>query len=493
MALDINTATLTGFSVNGVSMASVTIDGVVVFEAGLFGTTSMSVVTSVAIDGTVELSKYLSASMTADFDTSATGTVNNTYYGVAHLTSDMTMTVVDSTDIAPKVSMGMDASMGVSASAFPILFEMYVASVDAPSFSNIVGGTLEVVQVTTGNWKVTSENTITHFEFANPNNGVPTEINIVKGETLTSMDNMCDSLSSLTDFTFQGVCNVTSLNYTWSSCSNLVNWVFSDTSSVTTFIGMMSNCSSLQYMPYIDTSSGTDEYAFQTMFNNCSSLLCLTNIDTTGIASSTDTWYMFYGCTSLVAPDSTDQTSITETGIDWVNSGDCPATISEPPTYLLTEDIVVDNGDYFVNNSSTSDILYDGVLEHALQSTQPEGTPWLPTSPQYPENGTIDLNVASGEGIRQIDTQWTPPSNTEWLFMGCYDVVVEVSYKMYAIHYNGDNTCDIYLGDDDTELTLTYSDVPYTPTLGTYKILKDPPEILDFTEIVYTMGTFIVK
>lgn len=175
-------------------------------------------------------------------------------------------------------------------------------------------------------------------------------------------------------------------------------------------------------------------------------------------------------------------------------SGGASIAGSEILTYLMTEPLNNPDLYWYLDNSESSGVVYDGRLEHSSQSQDGvEGDPWEPSTgqnSQYSQNGTIVLNDINGNGVRQINTQYIIPTINDSTIMVAYDVVVDVSYKMYAIHIKVGGTADIYLGDQDTELTLTYSDVPYIPPLTNWLIKSTPPSIVTATELVYTMESF---
>jgi len=223
-------------------------------------------------------------------------------------------------------------------SAEVILFDMIVESPHIPAFRNIVGGTFDIVETSTDVWRVTSEDTITSFNFHYE--GGPeyynqaTSVVVVKGDTLTTLHGSWGTFTGLYDMTYfewQGPCNATSADRAWAHAWHLEEIVLPDLSNVTDFSEAFYYNSALTSLPAIDTSNGT---LFTGMFNYCESLVCLTNIDTT---NQTDTTNMFQNCTSLVAPDATDQSAILA-GTDWINSSPCGDTA--PPIYNLTEVLI---------------------------------------------------------------------------------------------------------------------------------------------------------
>ena len=140
-----------------------------------------------------------------------------------------------------------------------------------------------------------------------------------------------------------------------------------------------------------------------------------------------------------------------------------PSTIGQP-IYNLTETLV-DNGGYKWLVDDTGE--YNARLEKIA-----DGTPFIPSSAEYPEDGTLELGTEN-----QADTQWIVPER-EQTIVGIYDVNMGTSYQMYAIHYKGSGVADIYLGDNNTPIALSESDKVYTLPTESWKLLETPPDII---------------
>lgn len=415
-----------------------------------------------------------------------------------------------------------------------ILFEMEVTSITEPTFDYVTGGDFVVTEISAGIWQLLSTDEITTFKFdhlnANNRDNI-TAILIKDGATLTTMLNMNYRMYSLESFVFEDEFNATNVSGFFQECISLISYANGDLSNVTDFSYMFAGTTALTHIADMNTSSGilfnnmfeasgisviptfdlsqgtsfdgmfsfsaitylpvlntTAGLTFSSMFHTASLLECIGGIDT---RNYTTTHKMFASCEALENPTLAEQTTI-YAGALYVNSNPCPIQTDAPPIYLLTEPLGGALGQYWVENSSASGDIFDGLLEHTGDS-DPEGTPWSPINNlelYYPEDGTINL-IVQGNGTRQINTQWVAPADEEWVMSGIYNVVLGASYDMYAIHYNGDNTCDIYLGSNTVPIALAYSGVSYTPPTGTWKIYNEPPSIItDMSEIIYNMDTF---
>lgn len=160
-----------------------------------------------------------------------------------------------------------------------------------------------------------------------------------------------------------------------------------------------------------------------------------------------------------------------------------------PPEFKLTEPIMFyadGNGDnyYWVENSAPGPHTGNGKL------CRDDGTSWstAEASARYTKNGQIDLS-----GGYYIDTNWVAPVNIPWTMVGAYDVITSVSYSVYVLRYLGNNTCNIYLGDQDTDFSIatpTYVGVSYTPPVTQWKIYEEPPSVILLSNVTYAMDTF---
>ncbi len=137
-----------------------------------------------------------------------------------------------------------------------------------------------------------------------------------------------------------------------------------------------------------------------------------------------------------------------------------------PPIYQMSEDLILNEGFNFIEDSSNETSNYDGKL------TESDGTtPYLPTVAEYPQDGTIDL---SEEKI--LDTRYVPKVNDGIYWLQHVDK--GISYNIYALHIKANNLVDVYVGNQDTPIVLTESDKPYTLPTESWKILETIPDIV---------------
>lgn len=162
-------------------------------------------------------------------------------------------------------------------------------------------------------------------------------------------------------------------------------------------------------------------------------------------------------------------------------------------TYLMTETLVNGGGYEYFYNSGSSGATNNGRIVHTGDGSKSEDQAWTFNSNQYPENGTVDM-TKQGDGFGSVkgQTNWIAPVDSEWTVSGIYDVTMDILYKMYVIHYNGDETADIYLGDQSTPLTATptYSNVPFTPPLTQWEFGDGAHALIYATIIEYDMSSF---
>ena len=157
------------------------------------------------------------------------------------------------------------------------------------------------------------------------------------------------------------------------------------------------------------------------------------------------------------------------------------------PIYSLSEDLIEEAGSYWIVDSANINSPYNGKLE------KPDGAggfiSWTVTdvSERY-DNVAQKIDLSDGY---RVDTGWIPIANEVWVITAVYALIVGVSYSIYSLHYKGDLTCDIYLGDQDNAFpdTPTYTAVPYTPPTESWKIEEEPPAILTVTSVIYDMTT----
>jgi len=128
--------------------------------------------------------------------------------------------------------------------------------------------------------------------------------------------------------------------------------------------------------------------------------------------------------------------------------------------YALTESLGDDGGYKFVIDSGVNGI--NGYLEDS------GGEVYLPTSLQYPEDGTVELLDG-----KVINTRQTISPTTECTIMYAYEVVVGASFKLAAAHYKGDGTADIYEASESSAWSQIGFDVPFTIE-DPFKIYETP-------------------
>lgn len=149
----------------------------------------------------------------------------------------------------------------------------------------------------------------------------------------------------------------------------------------------------------------------------------------------------------------------------------------------------------FLYNSSASNSLFNGRLEYVGDGTEAEGTPWLPfdqaeIETRYIRNSTISLIDLDGKGSLRNNSQWTPPIDVEWTITGVYDVVIGSSYKIYSIHYKGNDLMDIYHGDQNIPLAITHENIGFTPPQTAWLFKEGYPDVLTIDGIIYNMDSF---
>ena len=119
---------------------------------------------------------------------------------------------------------------------------------------------------------------------------------------MSSMFNVCSSLTTVSAFDTSKVNNMASMFY---GCSSLTTVPSFDTSKVTNMNSMFNECSSLTTVPSFDTSNATN---MSSIFRNCSSLTTVPAFDTSKVTNMTN---MFYGCSSLTTVPSFDTSNVT--------------------------------------------------------------------------------------------------------------------------------------------------------------------------------------
>ena len=201
-----------------------------------------------------------------------------------------------------------------------------------------------------GTWTVTNETSVDTFNWA-VFLQYPTQIKIVKGDTLTTLNRAFWGLK-LRSFIWEGACNVTDFTYAWTNNPDLRVFSFPNISSGTLFYQAWKGCSSLETFDELHIPLATD---IEEMFIGCSSLKCIKGLT---FPVTTYSANAFEGCDSLVQPppsgtpvrDGDDATVGT-----WTNPNECKApimldvlvtTTADPlPATSIGDLFTVDNGD----------------------------------------------------------------------------------------------------------------------------------------------------
>ena len=167
------------------------------------------------------------------------------------------------------------------------------------------------------------------------------------------------------------------------------------------------------------------------------------------------------------------------------------------PIYNMTEALVPLGGYQYLYNAASSGSIYNGKLIHVGDGSHSADTAFEPNTNQYNELGWIDLsNNPIGDGTKYINTGWVPETATEWAFMGIYNLIINVSYDVYVIHYKTGGLADIYIGDHNTNFEedflsgATYQNAQYTPPTLAWEVYSEPPAITSINQLEYTMGDF---
>ena len=267
----------------------------------------------------------------------------------------------------------------------PPLFVMVIKmnTTNEPTFTDIVGGNIHVVERADNSWLVYSEDEIERIRF----DGFKDEviyIMIIKSDHLTSMESMFDGCSELEGCGFSRLetPHVRNMANMFKGCIKLEHTysMLFDTSKVETMEGMFDGCSGLlsaeidhfdtsnvestarmfancSLLPDIDIShfsadsvinaksmfdgcSLIEDLDFvkftlpvamntQTMFKDCTSLKCLSSINTTASADVAAKANMFANTPSLEEPVPADIVDIVDAdGSNWINSLPCPKLLT---------------------------------------------------------------------------------------------------------------------------------------------------------------------
>jgi len=154
----------------------------------------------------------------------------------------------------------------------------------------------------------------------------------------------------------------------------------------------------------------------------------------------------------------------------------------EDTLYLMDEPMIVvdENTRATIDFHSDSDPQDDGIFYHS------GGGKWIPTSGEYPEDGTLIL--LNGD---YLEIPYIFPSASSWMFTRAYDVDISSGiFKIMSIVYKGNGYADFYYGDEINPPSLAQhnTNIAYTPPAINYKIT----EILDIpsVEVIYEMDDF---
>jgi len=191
------------------------------------------------------------------------------------------------------VRNGDDATQGTW--TLPNKLEIKIWSPTDPSPRLYSGGDIETIGVEVGIWMVTSTDTITHFERLSGVREI-TKIEVIKGETLTSLENTFRNATQMTEFIWNGDCNVVDFTDAWHGCSKLEKFPQIDVTHGLEFEGTWSGCSALTEFPSLDFSNGLN---FDNTWYGCTSLTYFRILDFSNLTSGEDT---FRRCDRLKYP-----------------------------------------------------------------------------------------------------------------------------------------------------------------------------------------------
>ncbi len=177
-------------------------------------------------------------------------------------------------------------------------FEIKIWTVTDPKPTVVSGGVISSTNNGDGTWTLSSPDPITHFKDLVNEPGI-TKIEVINGETLLSLESSFSDLIDMTEFIWNGPCNVTNFHTAWNTCSQLESFPQIDTSKGTNFWGTWGNCSSLSSFPELDFSSAKDmDYAWW----ECHKLTDLKKLNVTSLEHGTQA---FHGCKLLEYPPTT--------------------------------------------------------------------------------------------------------------------------------------------------------------------------------------------
>jgi len=196
-------------------------------------------------------------------------------------------------------------------------FEMKIWSASKPTPQTVdavhsgpppLDGFLETVNNGDGTWTITSEYTVRSFSGYDSPNDI-TKVEIIVGDTLTSLADSFSNLQNMTEFIWHGEFNVTSLYHTWLRNYSLVKLKLPDVIHIESADSAWYICKNLVDFPTTDikvTGSMFD------MFNGCEKLknVCA-KIDTT---EATDKTRIFYNCPALQHPTAQEIADLESSG-----------------------------------------------------------------------------------------------------------------------------------------------------------------------------------
>lgn len=195
------------------------------------------------------------------------------------------------------------------------------------------GGTVETSDNGNGTWNLYSDDAVTSIFNIGGKESI-TEVDVLSGHTLTSLAGLFRNAFNLTDLSWNGPCNATSLekicsyNYkltsfpaldtskvttmdsAWQSCRELTSFPALDTSNVTIMAFAWFECGKLDSFPALNTSKVT---TMSGAWNECSKLTLFPAIDTSGVTSLNSTWSGCEALTSFPAINTSEVTMLADT------------------------------------------------------------------------------------------------------------------------------------------------------------------------------------
>ena len=204
---------------------------------------------------------------------------------------------------------------------------------------------VNVAEVQNGVWEAYTEdpiNKISVLELADI-----TEINIVIGSNIESLNDSFSSLVNLEKITFpkagsgREITNLNDLGRAFKFCGKLQSIDLSDVdlTGVTTMFETFADCASLENAKFGTLNSAFSKCSnFYAMFYGCEKLICVDYLDTTMTAA--DKSNMFFNSTPAQPDASTITKLLSANGLKWTRTRDC--SIKD----------VVNNGKGIVNHSN---------------------------------------------------------------------------------------------------------------------------------------------